>query len=394
MREMLLIRKIICSDKLKIPGLLRRSAPRNDEGVIASEAWRCRKLSTFFNLLFCLLITSFPSVAMVSDGAHGEQSYIKLAKEKSSFESACSVHDSKTSISQTGVLIAPNVVATAAHGIASILAKTNSTLKSPTTIVPVSDLTVTFDTNGWCSVYQAESVLIDSRYLNNLPGVEAKYDIAFIKLKEDVRGIEPAKVFTNAEVPLNSPLHVVTFGNADLSKNSLLKRAFKLYEMDAYFSHPFDEEALALNRSVLVSSLFFKPDEALKKPSLSSDEVTIRTYEATQNWLKDGKGPYALALPGTSGAPVFVTLMVNGRKQDYLFGIITSFAHLSGRHQAPKGQPEYQYILENREKVFGQYQTIFALFYEEDNLYSKANSKRYRRDKYLSSLLLKIQGGI
>ena len=245
---------------------------------------------------------------MVSDGTHNQQAYINLAKERSSFESTCSVHDNKTLISQTGVLIAPNVVATAAHGIASILASKDSTLKSPTTIVPVNDLNVTFDTNGWCSVYHAESVLIDSRYLNNLPGVEAKYDIAFIKLKEDVRGIQPAKIFPNAEVPLNSPLYVVTFGSADLSKNSLLKRAFKLYETDTYFSHPFDEEALALNRSVLVSSLFFKPDESLKKPSLSSDEIAIRTYEATQNWLKDGKGPYALALPGTSGAPVFITL--------------------------------------------------------------------------------------
>lgn len=330
---------------------------------------------------------------MVSDGVHSQKDYVNLGKERSSFESACSVHDKKTLISQTGVLIAPNVVATAAHGIASILAKSDSAVKSATTIVPVEDLTVTFDTNGWCSVYHAESVLIDSRYLNNLPGVEAKYDIAFIKLKEDVKGIEPAKVFSSAEVPVNSPLYVVTFGNVDLSENSLLKRAFKLYEMDTFFSHPFDEEALALNRSVLVSSLFFRPDENLRKPSLSSDETTIRTYEATQNWLKDGKGPYGLALPGTSGAPVFITLILNGKKQDYLFGMVTSFAHLSGHHQAPKGQPEYQYILENRKKILGEYQTIFALFYEEDNLYSKANSKSYRKDKFLSGLLLKIQSG-
>ena len=328
---------------------------------------------------------------MVSDGIHNQQAYINLAKERSSFESACSIHDQKTFISQTGVLIAPNIVATAAHGIASILSKSDSALKSPTTIVPVENLNITFDTNGWCSVYHAESVLIDSRYLNNLPGVEAKYDIAFIRLKEDVRGIEPAKVFSSAEVPLNSPLYVVTFGNADLSKDSLLKRAFRLYEMDTFFSHPFDEEALALNRSVLVSSLFFKPSESLKKPSLNSDESTIRTYEATQNWLKGGKGPYGLALPGTSGAPVFITLTINGKTQDYLFGMVTSFAHLSGHHQAPKGQSEYQYILENREKAAGEYQTIFALFYEEDNLYSKANSKSYRKDKFLSSLLLKIQ---
>lgn len=350
-----------------------------------------RKILFFVACLLAFLSTGF---AMVSDGVHSQQDYANLAKEKASFEAACSIHDKKTLIGQTGVLIAPNVVATAAHGIASILSKSSSTAKSATTVVPVENLTVTFDTNGWCSVYHAESVLIDSRYLNNLPGVEAKYDIAFIKLKENVRGIEPAKVFSSAEVPLNSSLYVVTFGNVDLPKNSLTKRAFRLFEMDTYFSHPFDEEALALNRSVLVSSLFFKPDETLKKPSLSSDEVTIRTYEATQNWLNNGKAPYGLALPGTSGAPVFITLTLNGKKQDYLFGIVTSFAHLSGRHQAPKGKPEYEYILENRGKIFGEYQTIFALFYEENNLYSKANSKSYRKDKFLSSLLLKIQNGL
>jgi hypothetical protein len=328
---------------------------------------------------------------MVSDGIHSQQDYINLAAERTSFESACSVYDGKTSISQTGVLIAPNVVATAAHGIASILSKTESKFSSATTIVPVNDITVTFDTNGRYQTYQAESVLIDSRYLNNLPGVEAKYDIAFIKLKQNVHGIRPAKIFSSAEVSLNSPLYVVTFGNADLPRNSFFKRAFSLYEMDTYFSHPFDEEALSLNRSVLISSLFFKPDEHLKKPALNSDEITIRTYEATQNWLREGKKPYGLALPGTSGAPVFVTLTVNGKKEDYLFGMVTSFAHLSGHHQAPKGQSEYQYILSNTEKAFGAYQTIFALFYEEDNLFSNAHTKRYRKDKFLSELLSKIQ---
>ena len=333
------------------------------------------------------------SLAMMADGIHSQKDYVNFAKERSSFDSACSVHDKNTLIAQTGVLIAPNVVATAAHGIAAILVKNHLTVDSPTTLVPVDGVTVTFDTGRGCETYQAESVLIDSRYLDNILGVEAKYDIAFIKLKNPVWDIEPAKIFSVAEVPAGSPLYVVTFGNADLRGAYPLKRAFMLYEMDTYFSSPFDEEALALRRSVLLSSLFFKADENLKKPTLNSDEETIRTYEATQNWLKQGKKPYALALPGTSGAPVFVTLMQNGKQVDYLLGLVTSFSHLSGQHQAPRGQEEYQYILENKDKVFDHYQTIFALFYQEDNQPTdlKLGTKLYRKDGFLSKILLEIQ---
>ncbi len=349
---------------------------------------------SFVHIFFYIgVLFSSPSNAMVSDGIHSNKDYVNLAREHSAFESACSIYDSRTNISQSGVLIAPNIVATAAHGIASILNKTDS-LSSATTLVSVNGVRVTFDVNGYHPSYEVESVLIDSRYLNNILGIEAKYDIALVKLKENVKEISPAKTFNSAEIPSNSPLYVVTFGNIDQSDRYFSKRAFMLFEMDSFFSSPFDDEVLELNRSVLISSLFFKPDETLKKPTINADEITSRTYEATQNWIAQGRKPYGLALPGTSGAPVFVTLTINGKKEDFLFGLVTSFAHLSGKFRAPKGQAEHKYILENTDKVFGQYQTIFALFYQEDSLplNPRANTKMYKRDRAFSSLLTQLQG--
>ncbi len=344
-------------------------------------------------ILFFYILSAAPSFAIVSDGIHSNKDYVNLAHEHSAFESACSIFDSRTNISQSGVLIAPNIVATAAHGIASILNKTQ-TIGSAATLVPVSGVKVTFDLNGYQSSYEVESVLIDSRYLNNILGVEAKYDIALVKLKENVKGITPAKTFNSAEIPSNSPLYVVTFGNVDRPGRYFSKRAFMLCEMDSFFPSPFDDEVLELNRSMLISSLFFKPDESLKKPTANTDEITSRTYEATQNWITQGRKPYGLALPGTSGAPVFVTLTINGKKEDFLFGLVTSFSHLSGKFQAPTGQTEHDYILRNKDKAFGQYQTIFALFYQEDSLplNPHANTKLYKKDMAFSSLLNQLQG--
>jgi hypothetical protein len=344
-------------------------------------------------LFISYILSTAPLFAIVSDGIHNNSDYIQLAHEHPSFESACSIYDSHTNISQSGVLIAPNIVATAAHGIASILNKTQA-IASAATLVPVDGVRVTFDLNGYHPSYEVESVLIDSRYLYNILGVEAKYDIALLKLKENVMDIRPAKIFNNAEVPSNSPLFVVTFGNADQPSQYFSKRAFMLYEMDSFFPSPFDDETLELYRSELVSSLFFKPNETLKKPTANTDEITARTYEATQNWLAQGKKPYGLALPGTSGAPVFTTLTVNGKKEDFLLGIVTSFSHLSGKFQAPKGQAEYEYILKNKDKAFGQYQTIFALFYQEDSLplNPRANTKLYKKDRAFSTMLNQFQG--
>jgi hypothetical protein len=314
-------------------------------------------------LTLLILVNLSSCFGMLADGIHSVSSYKELAQESPAFDSACAIEDQTGSVSQTGVLIAPNIIATAAHGVMHMLQKRN--LEVNLRPVKVKGVYVTFVTHSQCSRYEVESVLVDARYTET-SGLQAKYDIALIKLKNPIFHIRPAQIFNAQAIPSQALMTVVSFGMADMMWQLTFKRAFRLYECDNY-QIPYDDEGLAANRSVLKSSLFFKPNEGLSKPSVTADEETTRVYEATRNWLKDGKKPYALALPGTSGAPVFVRLKVNGIDQDYLLGIVTSFAHLSGAFQAPKGQPEHEFILRHPKEVFNHYQTIFALFYREDN---------------------------
>lgn len=343
-------------------------------------------LKIWLILLWCGIGSCF---AMLADGIHGVESYEELAKEKFDFDAACAIQDHQSLTSQTGVLIAPDIIATAAHGIVHILQyrKTNVSYKP----LKVDDVWVTFFVYGQPIKVKVDSVIVDARYTES-SGLQPKYDIALIKLESPIFHIQPAQIFNARSIPDQSLMTVVSFGMADRTNQPLLKRAFRLYEYDNY-QLPYDDEGLASNRSILKSSLFFKPNQEGKKPSLNDEEEKIRVYDATINWSKDNKKPYALALPGTSGSPVFVRVNVDGIEQEYLFGLVTSFAHLSGSFQAPKGQSEHEFILRNPDKAFNQYQTIFALFYQEDNnpLTFNRESPSYRLDPTFEKLFHTLQ---
>lgn len=348
-------------------------------------------------LLFALyLLSQISCFALCGSPIHTPEDYIHFANERPSFDSACGIYDEKTQISQSGVLISPDIIATAAHGIVGILGKATPSDSDQTTVVPVESVKIYFAQNGAIYTYEAQAVIIDSRYLVSDPGAHAKYDIAFIKLKHPITSIQPTKMFRNGQISSDMPLYVATFGNADRPKEPLQKRAFMLCELDNYFAHPLDGDSLALSRSILLSSLFFNPTEHLDNPGINGDELTQRTFEANQNWLKYGKKPYALALPGTSGAPVYVTLNTNGKPTDYLLGVVTSFSHLSGRFQAGFFQKEHEYILSSpRDAIVGSYQTILALPYLEDTqAISKKGSKilkAFRPDPFIANMISKLR---
>ncbi|MCX7338898.1 MAG: hypothetical protein NTX76_06450 [Alphaproteobacteria bacterium] len=234
--------------------------------------------------IICLLV-SYDLAAMVGDGIHKPDDYACLAFSARPYSSACLVHDKKNSASQTGVLVAPTVVLTAAHG-AMLMVKGKS-IDSATKLIPVEGVVVVFQTQDRYGrqtqvSYDVDAVWIDGRYLESTNGAEAKHDKAFLRLKHKVTEIEPADVFMESEVPQDAPLTVVTFGNSDITlSKKITKRAFSLYERDTFYPAPWDGDALALNRMALYSSLFFKPDETLAKPTAGTDEINIRTYEAT-----------------------------------------------------------------------------------------------------------------
>lgn len=327
---------------------------------------------------------------MLADGIHTENDYATLAQESEIFQAACYIGDEQYHISQTGVLITPTIVATAAHGVVSILQ--NRGLPPDNKPVSVNNVSVTFTKGDQVFSYEVEKVLVDARYTEN-SNIQSKYDVALIKLKTAVDEITPAQVFEAEVIPKQAVLTVVSFGMADLPYQPAIKRAFRLYERDSYHVGGVDEEGLVLNRTVLQSSLFFKPDEDLTRPLPSWDETSQRVYEATQNWIKDGKKPYGLALPGTSGAPVFVRVETPQGTKEFLLGIVTSYGHLSGQFETPKGLNEEAYLIRSPQKGFNNYQTIFALFYHENThpLAYTPEQTFYQQDPTFAKLLQRIQ---
>ena len=333
---------------------------------------------------------------MLSDGVHGAQDYINFSRSKI-FDSVCCVNDVHSNISQTGVLIAPDIVATAAHGVAHMIPSSYRPNGDEACVIPVDTVIVGFGSyfsSGY--TYKVVAVVIDPRYLQKEYVDHGKFDIAFLRLEREVRGIKPAILFDKAEIPNDATLIVGTFGTSDLTEYDNFKRAFMLLEMDIYQHSSNDLDVFSPVKSLSLSSIFFKPTKELPEaPSLQENESVFRSYDANKKWHELNNPPYALALSGTSGAPVFVELMVNGKIQEYLFGIVTSFSTLSDyAFHSPKGINEREYILrEKRENIYGRYQTIFALFYQLEDNYLKENSKKrsYRKDYNLTELLDKLK---
>jgi hypothetical protein len=339
-----------------------------------------------FSLFFSLFITS--ANAMVADPFHSYQDYEALASERPEFDSACAVLDNSTRISQSGVLVAPDVVATAAHGIEAIIKDLPRYIKEGIVKIDVSNMRVLFLSANNESI-EVEYVLIDARYFENVGVREGKFDFAYLKLKKPSETVKPAEFFNEEEVPNDAILTVVTHGIADQPLSPILRRAFRLYERDFYYGNN-DRDVLNEQRYLQESSIYFKPSDLSHKPSNTAPEELIRSYEATQNWTKDGKKPYALALPGSSGAPVYIRLKKNGVEKDYLFGLVNSYAHLSGVFHG-KGSSEYLYILDHPKDALNSYQTIFCLFYTHiQSAKAKDGNKVYKQDPTLKRTLMTL----
>lgn len=323
-------------------------------------------------LILLLLISAILNVshAMAPDGIHKHEDYVELSFDVPEFDAACAVVDSKAGISMTGVLIAPNIVVTAAHGIEAIFRKAIPTeTKHGIMAIPIQSIRVYFKGRNQTIMADVTHVLLDPRYFQEGNMREGKFDFAFLKLSLPVTEITPAEFFHKETIPSNALMTVVTYGTSDLKPGIFswggtepTRRAFRLYERDTYFGKPDDEEVLKSSRYLQESSVYFKPLKRNTKPEETDSEEIVRSYEATQNWVADGKKPYALGLPGTSGSPVFIRLTKNGRTKDYLFALVSSYSHLTGQFHK-RGAYEMNYILANQKQSLGGYQTIYSLFY-------------------------------
>lgn len=291
-------------------------------------------------------------------GSNTVKVHKELAYKSQHHEAAALIKDHKLSFMQSGVLVRDNIVITAAHGM-QMLVNANYPFKDFGTFILISprQMTVTFSPGTDQEItYNVESVMLDSRYIRFEQGDQHKYDIAILKISEPVQGIKPVKLLNEVIVNPDNPMLVITWGNADIPREKV-KRAFYLFEWSLFFPKN-DEDSLADFRTVMLSSLFFDPAEKLPpKPDMNDPESVQRRYFALKSWMGE-QHPYALALPGTSGAPVFVEVKTNQESQYYLFGLIMGYSTLGEEMQLLSKDSEE--LAKNPSAAYNKYQTIIT----------------------------------
>jgi len=317
--------------------------------------------------------------------------YQKVAQNINQSSAVCMVVDSKYNIYQTGVLIDDNLVITAAHGVVSMLQNRKIAINDAP--CPVDKVNVYFlkeGKNGTKKInVNVASVVVDERfhYENDSNGM---YDIAILRLKQPIKKIKPAKFLTNHVLKRSDSLTVLTYTQLnDWGKPKDVLIGFKLYEWIAYHS---GKEAWKLNkgRALPIASIYFRPDNSIPKPPEYAPEEVIRVYDATQGWLKDGKQPTYLALPGNSGSPVFVKV-----GEDYfLFGIVVAYSLLSGGKMFFDAND----FKANPEPFKNKYQTIVLPLYSQTSNLNHGEispdmkgASYYGEDENLKAMINKIK---
>jgi len=342
------------------------------------------KTKILFFFFYFFLLTPFVQ-GMLSDGIHQPKDYLDFVQTQEAFRASCYVFDHRRHILQSGVLISPDIIMTAAHGF-------EGKVHLDSIIVGFGEsVTLTSEQN-----YKVKAMRTHPRYFTTEFPMQVKYDLAFMKLTTPVKGIKPVPLFEEKVFDPIPPLYVATFGSADIPHGvPVNRRAFVLPEADVFTIMGRDPEALYDYKTVMMGSIFFEPNDHLKPVPTYADEQKVRTYFANKQWQKLNKPPYALVLPGSSGAPVFMNVEENGLPKTYVFGIIQSFSHLSSTSfKHASGPKETRRILKKKyHKIYGRYQSIFCVPYK---LYMplqayKSTTKTYRISRHVKNILMDLE---
>jgi V8-like Glu-specific endopeptidase len=308
-----------------------------------------------------VLIAAFFSMtlshAMVSDGIHKREDYIKFAKSQDHFKAVCYVFNHSQNTLQTGVLIAPTLVLTAAHGLMDD--HPNSQRISVGFGDKINSLSI--------HSYRVTSIHIHSEYRRGHDHHSPKVDLAIVRLDRPVEGVKPIPLVDQFELRSNDTFSVATFGGMDYTDTrDFDKRAFVMPEWDRVAIDGRDPDSLMTEKRVILGSIFFAPcTDAICTFHKTDPESKQRGQEANKNWHRLGNPPFALAMPGTSGAPVFIKRKYKDHELMFVVGLISSFSHLSDtsfKYTHGKAEAE-RLVRKNVNKVYNRYQTLFVLPY-------------------------------
>lgn len=350
---------------------------------------RNRIYSTSALALFCFLFNCSITNAMV--GSDHIDVHTNLVQTIEHQEAVGRVVDGELNFLQTGVLINSNVVMTAAHGMQLLLDSGKYQVKDLGTYILIlpKKMSVTFSVKTGVEVtYSVESITLDSRYVRFEPGEQHKFDFAFLKLSQKVEDIKPLELADQLLLEPDIPMVVITWGNADIP-NQNVKRGFYLFEWSLFY--PFlDDDALQPLRKVMFSSIFFQPANKLSEQPFINDKENIqRRYYALKSWLRHGKKPYGLALPGTSGAPV----LIETKTGKELFGVVMGYANLGDQKLA--NTKDFTKLAQNLSNIYNLFQTIIATPYRlnTDPELNKTSSKNFVLDKRYKEIIKKLASG-
>ena len=335
-------------------------------------------------LLLYTMILPQGVLGMIAAPTYLVQDYTKVVQEHPYGEAACLIEDPLHHIFQTGILVAPNLVLTAAHGIHSILKKRD--IQDMWAICSTPDLCLLFyRKDGSIQKVMSSAVWIDNRYLEDIQGKETKYDLAWVFLSEPIAGISIPSIAQDITITDKDYVSVLTLGHSDAPFSKPMPRGFFLFELDRYFSHSKDPETLNFVRSILLSSLYFNPATYHPIADINDTEQIVRNRKAVENWLRWGKKPYALGLPGTSGSGAFLH---REGQPPALLGVVTAFAPLDGEETDHRTEDKaHMALLSKRQECLGAYQTIMTLLYKEDLNASSHHHGQYTLDPQVDKIM-------
>lgn len=323
---------------------------------------------------------------MLSDGIHLPKDYVKFVETQEAFKASCFIYDVHRHILQTGVLITPDIVMTAAHGFAGKIHLEGIIVGFGDTVARESDQN-----------YSVKALRTHPKFYSTEFPMQGKYDLLFFKLTTPVKGIKPVPLFPEKVLNQIPPLYVATFGVADIPQGEpVQRRAFVLPETDIFSIVGRDPDALYDYKTVMMGSIYFEPKDDLKPVKRHGPEKELRTYLANRQWANIGKPPYALSLGGSSGAPVFMNLVENGETKTYVFGIIQSFSHLSASsfYHASGDQEADRLLKTKRQRLYGHYQSVFCIPYKlfQPLEAYKNTPKTYILSKHVKKILDELEG--
>lgn len=350
------------------------------------EDYRTRKMHLFF-ILFFYATTVY---GMLSGYNYKDDDFIQYANSFQESKSTCAVVHKNGELS--GVLIAENLVITAAHGAVHMGKGSPQQTIIGLVALDAEDVYVIFDNKERIKV---EKIYIDARYLMQDKAEYGKYDVAFFKLEKRVKKRKPITLAKKLCVDKNNASFVViSHGMSDqtsfldfLYKKPYVRRAFALTEWSPFYVNMKSPGNVEFIRSLLYSSIFFDARKTYQENlGIDAENTLQRTMEALKKWYDQDRPPFALALPGTSGAPIFL----NNHQELSLLGLVVAYAPI--QQNTMLRSDTHQYLLMNPQAAVGNFQTIFCLLYKENVLENTHTHIMLELDPIVQKVLNLVEG--